>query len=46
MEGRLAVTEQLPRFMRATVVDAYGPPENVRLARTYPFEEYKKYKIL
>jgi hypothetical protein len=26
------VTEHLPRFMRAAVVDAYGPPENVRLA--------------
>ena len=26
------MTEHLPRFMRAAVVDAYGPPENVRLA--------------
>jgi len=26
------VTEQLPRFMRAALVDEYGPPENVRLA--------------
>ena len=26
------MADQLPRLMRAAVVDAYGPPENVRLA--------------